>query len=107
MHRQPGMDCRDLVLRRAARLFWDRPLSPTDLNTYPRWVVSRVIHYGDLDDVRGLAAVMGRRAFLETIAGVRMQSAKVAALWDAVLKLEGLPCTRKHSRQPVASSWPP
>ena len=100
------MVSRDLVLQRAARLFWDRPMSPTDLETYPRWVVSRVIHFGDLEDVRGLAAVMGRRAFLETISGVRMQSARVAALWDAVLKLEGVPCTRKCSRQPAASSWP-
>ena len=94
-------------MRRAARLFWDRPLSPTDLEAYPRWVVSRIIHYGDLDDVRGIAEVMGRRTFLETISHVRMQSPKVAALWDAVLTLEGLPCTRKHSRPPVASFWPP
>ena len=98
---------RDLVLQRAARLFWDRPLSPADLETYPRWVVARVIHHGDLDDVRGLAAVMGRRAFLETVATVRMQSVKVAAFWDAVLKLEGVPCTPKCSQKPVASSWPP
>ena len=70
-------------------------------------VVARVIHHGDLDDVRGLAEVMGRRAFLETISAVRMQSVKVAALWDAVLKLEGVQCTPKCSRQTVASSWPP
>ena len=49
MHRQRGMVSRDLVLQRAVRLFWDRPMSPTDLETYPRWVVSRVIHFGDLE----------------------------------------------------------
>ena len=102
-----GMTVSDRVLQRAGRLFWDRPLSPGDLDAYPRWVVSRIIHYGDLDDVRGLAAVMGKRQFLTTISGLRVQSDKVAALWDAMLKLEGLPCTRKRSRQPVASSWAP
>ena len=101
------MASRDRVLQRAARLFWERPLSPADLETYPRWVVARVIHLGDLEDVRGLAAVMGRHLFLETVAGVRMQSAKVAALWDAILKIEGVGCTRKCCRQPAASSWPP
>ena len=106
MHAQRGITSRDRVLQRAGRLFWDRPLLPTDLDAYPRWVVSRVIHYGDLDDVRGLASVMGKRAFLETISGLRVQSVKVAALWDAMLKLEGMPCTRKCSRGPAASSWP-
>ena len=105
--RESGVSFRDRVLRRAGRLFWERALSPADLEAYPRWVVSRVIHYGDLDDVRGLAAVMGKHSLLDTIAGLRMQSAKVAALWDAILKLEGLPCTRKRSRRPVASCWPP
>ena len=102
-----GLPSRDGVLQRAGRLFWDRPLAPGDLDAYPRWVVSRVIHYGDLDDVRGLATVMGKRSFLTTISGLRVQSARVAALWDAVLKLEGLPCTRQCSRRPVASYWPP
>lgn len=98
-----GLPSRDGVLQRAGRLFWDRPLAPGDLDAYPRWVVSRVIHYGDLDDVRGLATVMGKRSFLTTISGLRVQSAKVAALWDAVLKLEGLPGTRHCFRRPAAS----
>ena len=98
---------RDAVLQRAGRLFWERPLAPADLDAYPRWVVSRVIHCGDLDDVRGLAAVMGKRSFLATISGLRVQSAKVAALWDAVLKLEGVPCTSQRSRPQAVSSWPP
>ena len=97
----------DPVMRRIARLFWDRPLAATDLEEYPGWVVSRVIHYGDLEDVRGLAKVMGRRAFLETIAGLGALSPKVAALWDAILKLEGIPCTRKRSRTRATISWPP
>ena len=104
MHEAAPMDP---VMRRIARLFWDRPLAATDLEEYPGWVVSRVIHYGDLDDVRGLAKVMGRRAFLETIAGLGTLAPKVAALWDAILKLEGFSCTRKRSRRRAAISWPP
>ena len=104
MHEAAPMDP---VMRRIARLFWDRPLAATDLEEYPGWVVSRVIHYGDLEDVRGLAKLMGRRAFLETIAGLGALSPKVAALWDAILKLEGIPCTRKRSRTRATISWPP
>lgn len=97
----------DPAMRRIARLFWDRPMAATDLEEYPGWVVSRVIHYGDLEDVRGLAKVMGRRTFLETIAGLGTLEPKVAALWDAILKLEGFSCTRKRSRRRAAISWPP
>ena len=97
----------DRVLRRIGRLFWDRPFVSTDLDEYPAWVVSRVIHYGDLDDVRGLATVMGKRRFLQTIAGLRALSPKVAALWGTILKLEGIACMSKRSRPPAASSWPP
>lgn len=38
---------KDAVLQRASRLFWERPFAPGDLDAYPRWVVSRVIHYGE------------------------------------------------------------
>ena len=106
MHRAEAVSI-DPVLCRIGRLFWDRPLEVNDLEKYPGWVVSRVIHYGDLDDVRGLARIMGRRVFLETIAGLGTLSPKVAALWDAILKLEGIPCTRKRSRKRAAISWPP
>lgn len=102
-----GTVSRDCVVQRIGRLFWDRPFVPAHLDEYPGWVVSRVIHYGDLDDVRGLAKIMGRRAFLETIAGLGTLSPKVAALWDAILKLEGIPCTRKRSLKRAAISWPP
>ena len=107
MHRVQVTDCRDRVVQRLGRLFWDRPLVSTDLDEYPGWVVARVIHYGDLRDVRGLATVMGRRRFLETIAGLRTLSPKVGSLWGAILNLEGIRCTRKRSRTPAATSWPP
>ena len=107
MFRTDGTVSRDCVVHRIGRLFWDRPLVSAHLDEYPGWVVSRVIHYGDLEDVRGLAKIMGRRAFLETIAGLGALSPKVAALWDAVLKLEGIPCTRKRYRTRATISWPP
>ena len=107
MHGAQVTDSRDRVVQRLGRLFWDRPLVSTDLGEYPAWVVARVIHYGDLSDVRGLATVMGKRRFLETIAGLRTLSPKVDALWGAILKLEGIRCTRKRSRTPATTSWPP
>ena len=107
MHGAQVTDSRDRVVQRIGRLFWDRPLISTDLDEYPGWVVARVIHYGDLRDVRGLATVMGTRRFLETIAGLRTLSPKVDALWGAILKLEGIRCTRKRSRTPATTCWPP
>jgi hypothetical protein len=82
-------------------------LEQADLKQHSSWVVGRVVELGNLEDVRLLARVVGRKAFMETVRGLRMTSRKVAVFWQSILKLEAVSCTRKHSRPQAVESWPP
>lgn len=86
------------------RLFWDRSLRKRDLEQYPLWVVGRVLEYGTLTDVRTLVAAMGRDRFLRYVARAPLRSSRTRALWQAILRKEGLTCTRKFSR-PAAEAY--
>jgi transcriptional regulator with XRE-family HTH domain len=97
---------RAAAVRRLHRLFWDRELKTTDLDRHPRWVAERVLEYGALADVRTLIALYGRAEFLEIVSGARLQSSKTRRFWLAMLKKEGMSCTRKYSRETASDCWP-
>lgn len=92
--------------RRLKRLFWDRKLRQKDLETYPLWVLERVLEYGSLEDLRFLISKWGRRKFLERVAQARFQSAKTEAFWNLLLQREGISCTRKFCRKAARPCWP-
>ena len=39
--------------------FWDKKLTPSDLEEYPLWVAGRVMMYGNLRQVRAARAFFG------------------------------------------------
>ena len=86
------------VVKQLARLFWDHPLTPEDLETYPIWVVERVLEFGSLADIALLRDQMGQKAFLKAVAASERLSPKTASLWQNILKMEGIRCTKKYSR---------
>ncbi len=87
-----------------ARLFWDHPLTADDLETYPIWVVERVLDFGSLPDVALLRARMGPQAFLKAVAAAQRLSPKTANFWQHILKMEGIRCTKKYSRNTAWNS---
>ena len=87
------------ILKQLKRLFWDRKLSEQDMEQYPVWLVERVLEYGQMSDIRALQALYGRPRFLKTVAQASRLSKKTAAFWFAMLKKEGMPCTKKRSRR--------
>lgn len=93
------------VRDRIGRLFWDRPLQPSDLKRYPVWAIVRVLEYGKLDDVRALIAHLGKPRFLELLQEAHLPSAKVRTFWEAMLRQEGRTCTRRFSRAEAGRSW--
>lgn len=86
------------AVQQLGRLFWDHPLAPEDLKTYPAWVVERVLEYGSLSDVALLRDQMGRQAFISTVASAQRLSRKTANFWHLILETEKPPCTKKHCR---------
>jgi len=100
---QPGQT---LAYRKLKRLFWDRKLRQKDLDSYPLWILERVLEYGSLEDVHFLISKWGRRKFLERVAQARFQSAKTEAFWNLLLQREGISCTKKYCRKAARPCWP-
>ena len=86
------------AIRPLRRLFWDHPLVVQDFERHLVWVMERVLEYGALADVRLMMNVLGRQPFFETAARVNRVSAKTTAFWRPILQREGVPCTKKFSR---------
>jgi transcriptional regulator with XRE-family HTH domain len=92
-------------LARLRRLFWERRLVDDDLERHAAWVVGRVVEHGDLEDVRWLAAKLGRDRFLALTADVRYSSARAARLWEGIRDAEGMACTKRRSRPAAGPPW--
>jgi transcriptional regulator with XRE-family HTH domain len=80
---------------RLKKLFWDHDLIASDFKEFPRWVTERVLEYGSLDDVLTLVALMGRKPFLECVAGSRFASSRAERFWQGMLEMEGVECTKR------------
>jgi len=105
--RQSGTcESEEQLIRQLGRLFWDRRLERGDADSYPRWIVGRVLQYGKIADIQALCAFLGRERFIGIISDLRMPSAKLERFWSAMLRLEGVSCTKKPSRPQASSSWP-
>jgi len=92
------------AVKQLARLFWDHPLTAEDLETYPIWVVERVLEFGSLSDIAFLRERMGQQAFLTAVATAQRLSPKTANFWQNILQLEGIICTKKYSRNTAWNS---
>lgn len=93
------------VVGRIQRLFWDTRLAVEHLDENTLWVVERVLDLGNLEDVRSLIALLGRREFLRHVAEARFSSVRAREFWKRMLDKEGMTCTRRYSREGAESSW--
>ena len=77
------------LLQAIRPLFWDTDLQPEHLTEYVGWVLSRVLQFGDLEQVRAARAYFGDEA-IASAANRRGVDARTRAFWRAVLEE---PCT--------------
>ena len=91
---------------RIRRLFWDRPLEATDIDIYPKWVIKRVLDYGDLPDVQAALHYFGRDRFFALVDGIRFDSIRTERFWQQLMTHEGLtPCTQKPCPREADKLW--
>ncbi len=102
--RLPKVHGRTEARTRLGRLFWDHPLSDTDFEKHPVWLVERVLEYGNLEDIQVLREVMGKKAFLQAAAAAHRISPRTRNFWSQILELEGVSCTKKYSRNTAWNS---
>jgi len=65
-------------------LFWDAKLRSSDLSQYPAWVLSRVLMYGTLEQVRAARCYFGDEAIANAIRRREIDD-RTRSYWDAVL----------------------
>ena len=94
---QPTINLKHAV-KRLSRLFWDHRLTESDFTDHPVWIQERILEYGNLNDIHLLQALAGRERFLQNTAKMNKVSPRTAGFWNAILMKEGIPCTKKYSR---------
>jgi transcriptional regulator with XRE-family HTH domain len=103
LNRKSSVDDSD-ALAQLKRLFWDYPIEIADLRQRSVWVAERVLEYGNLNDVRTLLQTLGRRSFLAAVAAAERVSPRTRSFWCQMLEQEGIPCTKKYSRNTAWNS---
>ena len=68
-----------------APLFWDKPLSVSDLDRYPGWILKRILTAGNLEHVREALAYFGVES-IEAVIEDRGIDPKTRSFWKAVLE---------------------
>lgn len=73
------------LLRLLAPLFWDTPLTGATLTDHPRWVLGRVLSYGNLDQARAARHFYGDDAIRDAIAQ-RGIDGRTSNYWSTLLE---------------------
>ncbi len=89
------------------RYFWD--IDPTELNVgeYPRYVIERLLEYGDLPSVRWMERRFSREEIVEVLKSSRALSRKSANFWSSILNVprEEVRCMSRVFQQKYRQIW--
>ena len=72
------------LVSRLAPLFWDKRLTVEDLESHPVWVLSRVLMFGDADQVHASRSFFGDELVREAI-GQRGIDPRTRVYWELLL----------------------
>lgn len=89
--------------------FWDCDPRAVDLRTHRRFVVERVMEYGDDEAIRWLLRTYTGEELSDTLRQSRNLSPKTATCWANYLGLEegGVPCISRSCLPGDMTSWRP
>jgi len=92
----------------AYRYFWDINPANLDVSKYPRYVIERLLEYGDLPSVRWMERRFSREEIVEVLKTSRRLSARSANFWALYfcLPVEEVRCLSKRFRNRRAVTWP-
>lgn len=72
------------LIEQLSPLFWDKRLTTNDLNSYPLWVLSRVLMFGNADQARAARSFFGDGPIRDAI-GQRGMDVRTRAYWNLLL----------------------
>jgi len=89
------------------RYFWDIDPAELDVGEYPRYVIERLLEYGDLPSVRWMERRFSREEIVEVLKSSRALSRKSANFWLGVLNVprEEVRCMSRVFQQKYRQIW--
>jgi len=89
------------------RCFWDIDPAGLEVGEYPRYVIERLLEYGDLSSVRWMARRFSREEIVAVLKTSRSLSRKSANFWLNVLGVPSgeVQCMSKPFRKKYRQVW--
>ena len=94
--------------RSAYRYFWDIDPGQLDVSAYPRYVIERLLEYGDFPELRWLFGRFSRQEIVDVLKRSRRLSRRRAAFWALYfdIPLQEVRCLQKPFHQQRDAIWP-
>ena len=91
----------------AYRYFWDINPASLDVSKYPRYVIERLLEYGDFPSVRWMERRFSCEEIVEVLKTSRSISRKSANFWLNVLEVSGkeVRCMSKAFQEKYRQVW--
>lgn len=89
------------------RYFWDTDPMKVDLRRHRRFIIERLLEFGDEEAIRWVRRTFGDDAIGEVVRKSRRLSKRTANFWRLILGIpkEQVACLSKRSRNPLRRYW--
>ncbi|RME08794.1 MAG: hypothetical protein D6803_00280 [Anaerolineae bacterium] len=92
----------------AYRYFWEIDPAQLDVSAHPRYVIERLLEYGDFPELRWLFRRFPREQIVDTLKRSRQLSRRRAAFWALYFDVpsHSVRCLQKPFHQQRDAIWP-
>ena len=90
------------------KYFWDVDFDKLDMNVYQKYIIARILEYGDKTAINWLRKNFSNTLIVNTLKMSRELTAKSANFWAFMLKVkkEKIKCLSKSFRETRKQFWP-
>ncbi len=101
------MDENNRIPKQAYKYFWEIDPVKLDVSQHPRYVIDRILEYGDFPDIRWLFSRFSREEIIESLKLSRNLSLRSANFWAKILAVPNrqVKCLSKHFQQTQNRIW--
>lgn len=88
--------------------FWEIDFESLDMDKYPKYVIKRILEYGDEKAIRWMGRNFNLDEIKEVVCNTRDLSLRSANFWAVVLNIDkkGVRCLSKEFRKMYRAIWP-
>ncbi|RME89000.1 MAG: hypothetical protein D6770_05615 [Anaerolineae bacterium] len=97
----------DRLPESAYRYFWEIDPAQLDVSAHPRYVIERLLEYGDFPELRWLFRRFSREQIVDTLKRSRRLTLRSATFWAQVMSVprEDVRCLRAHFQERHNRIW--